>query len=280
MKGLYKPDIHRSLHLVSASFIIVVSAYYLVLIFHIRNPIISAVREGIFSPISSPILYTYLIFIALPLAMKGVYLWKGIHRNNVRGRILSVMYATVAAVAVQGVFLIAMIAGHFGANILESEYYKETRTFWAALGLALAWWGFTWPLRRYRLLEWETLKNLKGVPILSPLFCFGVPALFTTNFAPLSIPTTDKVIFTSLSVLSGFLFAAFLVFLAFHEHRVSEPPATEILVGKADRNVPAGHEIYVKRVTRIGFLIFGAATYLLTLALVDVSLAAAGAAMG
>lgn len=157
------------------------------------------------------------------------------------------------------------------SKIFKSQYWQDSHWFWVS-AIVLLIFGHTFSLMRSSgLISWKMLQDIKAIPIISPVFCFGAPALWSSNLAYASLSRSLISAYSTLSILAGVLFLVYLVAFGVLNHRFSEENKNEepaILAPDGSRvsEVSRGEVI----ATNICFAIFGVGLYVFVVVLVDV----------
>jgi hypothetical protein len=77
-------------------------------------------------------------------------------------------------------------------------------------------------LKHFGLIRWKLLTDLKAIPIVSPVFCFGGPALWPKNLGYASLDPKSLFIYSTLTIISGTIFLCYLLVFAALNQRFSE----------------------------------------------------------
>ncbi len=127
-------------------------------------------------------------------------------------------------------------------------------------------------LQSKRLVSWNMLQDLKTIPIVSPVFCFGAPVIWANNLAYASLPKETLSIYNTLSISSGTLFLAYWVAYATFNHRFDESKDKSTALGllRSDGQPLTAAASNAELPTWICLSVFAAALYLFALLLVDV----------
>jgi hypothetical protein len=276
LRYLLTPRPTRPARALSAAAIITVLAYYAVILFHRLDLVAALVRSGI--PLF--VIYPLLMLPALGAKM-GVVLWDRGSRAVLNPRGFLLLSSGFALVFVASILAVVWIV-HRVPRWLSDSYWGVHHWVWTGVTLAalLAYVGVA--LYRYARIDWQLLDDLKAIPIVSPVFCFGAPSLWarTDSFGALTglSPATVRT-YSVLAYASGVVFLVYLVCYAIMRPRpASETYASPILVdqtGQPARNTVSNTE----RQASVCLLIFAAALYLFLLAIVD-SLALGTFALG
>ena len=265
LRYLLTPGSTRPARALSAAAIISVLAYYAVIMFHRLDLVGALVRSGI------PLLVIYPL-LALPAlgAKMGVVLWGG-SRALLKPRGFLLLSSGFAAVFVASILAVVWIV-HRMPGLLSGRYWVVHHWVWTGVTLAalLAYVGVA--LYRYARIDWQLLDDLKAIPIVSPVFCFGAPSLWARTDSFGALTGLSPAIVRTYSVLayaSGVVFLIYLVCYAILRPRpANESYASPILVdqtGEPVRNTVSNTE----RQASVCLLIFAAALYLFLLAIVD-----------
>jgi hypothetical protein len=147
--------------------------------------------------------------------------------------------------------LVVLAISYFGPRITRTPYFEHSHLFWICVGLSIVFYSIYRRLVEFDWLKWEALSDIRAIPSVSPAFCFGMPVLFKSNIAPIKIDNASFNWYIALSFASGLLFLIYLVYFAINNHAIN--------AGRQSRS----------QVTGTGFILMGAAMFLLLLATFD-----------
>lgn len=254
-----------NLRISSISFLLVLLIYYAIIIFHVdiqtfeRSPILIS-------------LISYAPFVLFPLALKGGYfLYRGYKGEPWKMAVKTIFLMTLYIAIFQGAAVIAITIAEFSSLISASAYYQSYRTLWIAIALFVCFYIVYFWLAHYDLIKWQALNDLKVIPFASPIFCFGMPFIIKNNTSPISLDAATFNKYIILSFFAGLLFIIYILAYAFNNHKITGQAQTiSSLIFEGFENTPQQVlDRYVRSATRLCFGLFGIATYLLVLAILD-----------
>src|SRR5262245_21556828 len=97
-----------------------------------------------------------------------------------------------------------MLARRLG-SFLGSHYWAEAQWFWIALLLFLVFGYVALVLKMYGLYSANVLREIRAIPVVSPLFCFAGPKFFLDNVQKFGVPAGNLRVHAILMVLAGVL---------------------------------------------------------------------------
>ena len=208
----WRKEVSLHIHSLSAAVLVVMGAVYAVAFFQLPDA-----RSWLKSLAGSREVFVYNLFastafIIATMTVKTGALWilgpKANRWKFVKQSFFAVSFYLVfiGSAAVSITLLSSRVQG-----ILSSTYWDRSHWFWQALFIALALTFVGMVLHRYRLLTPEVLKDLRTIPIVSPLFCFAGPKYLLDNFEKFGIPQNNLKIHSLLLISAGLLFLASLV---------------------------------------------------------------------
>lgn len=276
--GNYAKDKSFNVRAASYSLTFLLALYYAVVLFHLPYPFMNLRSGSIEWGTALPFLYIWFLFVLGGLGMKGGYLLRASKRGTPLRQSLSVVgVTTFYLIGFQGLMLLALAAATYGPQLLGSAYFQRSHLFWMAVMLAVACYPIPKMLRRYQLIRWQTLSDLKALPFASPAFCFGLPVLLKSNISPLPIAANLLATYAILSFVSGTIFLIFLIYYALASNFVMRDPPAQgglALTPELARQRSDVRDQQIDRLTISGFALIGTATFLVMLAVIDLLIVA------
>lgn len=188
-------------------------AYYTIILFHWHYLLSYLTQHSLFS---SGIIYISLL---LPMIlMKGGFIFYDRKKPKAES------FKTVAAISFYilltlSLGLFVVLAAKWLRQLLTTPYWHNAHLFWVAISLFLVLGYGYLLLYKFRLISWELLVDLKAVPIVSPIFCFGGPKLWADNLPFLAQNRELQSIYTVTSITAGVLFLIYLILFAIFNNR-------------------------------------------------------------
>lgn len=258
----------KAFHVRTLSFAVflTISFYYAVIAFHWAY--ITRWLAGLSIPVLG-----YALLISFTIAMKGGMFIRIYSRQDrgtkARNAVLLVsFYLAIAVTTVSG----AVWASQSLRGFFSSGYWQSARWFWTSSVLFIVFAIIGYVLQSKRLVSWNMLQDLKTIPIVSPVFCFGAPVIWANNLAYAKLPKETLSIYNTLSISSGTLFLAYWVAYATFNHRFdkSKDKSTALGLLRSDGQPLTAAAPNAELPTWICLSVFAAALYLFALLLVDV----------
>jgi len=155
--------------------------------------------------------------------------------------------------------------------LLKTTYWERSHWFWVSLIIFIVFGIGAMVMWEKNLISWKMLQDLKTIPLVSPIFCFGAPVLWTKNLAYASLDPNLISVYSTLSVLAGVIFLAYLTVFGVLNHKFAnrvEPNFSVIL--SADGTPVSADPKNDTIATNICFSLFGIGLYIFVVVLVDV----------
>lgn len=258
----------KSLHIQTLSFALFLGLliYYGVIIFHWQFIL------GIITRLSIPAVSLVALWL-FPIALKFGVVEFQVHRNqSSRKKALNaiklVSFYLFVFLSIVG---IAVKSNIWLSHLFNSQYWQNSHWFWICTVVFLVFgiiWLFIW---QNGLISWDMLQDLKGIPIVSPIFCFGAPSLWTNNLAYASLDRSLLVTYSTLSILAGVIFLFYLVVFGIMNHKLSKKEETKnIAILGLDEKPLSKTSNDMSTATIICLAIFGIGLYILSIVLVSV----------
>ena len=222
--------------------------------------------------LSVPVL-GYALLTSFTIAIKGGMFIRIYSRQDrgtkARNAVILVSFYLAIALTTVGA---AVWASEWLRDFFSTAYWQSSRWFWISSVLLLIFAILGYVLQTKRLISWNMLQDLKAIPIVSPIFCFGAPVVWANNLAYASLPKEILSIYNTLSISSGALFLAYWVAYAACNHRFGESKGKSTSQGllRSDGEPLAAPSPTAEVPTWVCLSIFAAALYLFALLLVDV----------
>ncbi len=154
---------------------------------------------------------------------------------------------------------------------LNSEYWKRSHWFWESLVLLIIFSLSGIGLWKKNLISWEMLQDIKTIPIVSPVLCFGAPALWSKNIAYASLDSSLIETYSTLLILTGVIFLLYLVVFGLLNHKLSNQiQSNEPIILDANGNLFPTDKKNRTIATSVCFCLFCLGLYIFLVVLVDV----------
>ena len=261
----------ESFHIKSLSIgvLLALVAYYAVIVFH-WDEIINAVTHPHFAIISAAF---------LPSLIKGGLFFRLYRKQkSISKAIKSVAIITyylvgIAASAAAIIYLAGLLS-----RLISSSYWERTHWFWISISLFLIL-GYAYLLlKNFGLIRWKLLADLKAIPIVSPVFCFGGPVLWSKNLSYASLDPKLLSVYSTLTIISGAIFLCYLLVFAAFNQRFGEKKAADTehsLLYNAEGQIKVEQRISEPNATKFCLAILGAGLFSFLLVILDIVLALA-----
>ena len=272
---MYEPEKKYHLKSFSVAVLLLMTAYYAVALFHLPNPITLLRAGGWRWQIQIYVAAIYLGVILLGMTSKfGALFSFGARMSGPRKLLPAFLTISFYLIAL-GIFSLAvvLIAAHF-SSLITSTYWQNSHWFWVALLVFLAYGALGLLIGRFGLFQWQALRNLKAIPVVCPVFCFGGPHFLAENLRQLGVQDSLIRTYSILMFLAGFLFLVYWLFFALIDHRYeSNDESGE--PHRRRRRWPVYHSRNAplsERPIYLGFGLFGFPMYVVTVVLLDAAL--------
>ncbi len=263
----------KSFHVRTLSFgvFLALAFYYAVVAFHWQY-LATWVR------LTGPVV-GYTVLIAFTGIVKGVMAIRiySLQRSGVKA-LNAVILVSFYLAAALGVLGLALWLAHWLQSLFSTTYWAKAHWFWVSSLLLIAFVLLGYVIHRKKLVSWSMLQDLKAVPIVSPVFCFGAPVVWSNNLAYASLPKETLATYSSLSIVSGVIFLLYWIAYAIGNQKFGEihskgelSPAVELLSAKGTP-LPARTRPSPEVATWVCLGIFTVALWLFSVVLVDIVL--------
>lgn len=256
----------------STGLLIILIGYYSIVLFHLPNPIEIVVRHGLFSRIFAHYLAIFFIFSLFAAGGKSGAIVVGGYlsgkKPNLKQSFISISFFLVGLGAT--VLSIMLILRFIKKNITR-DYWNNSHWFWAGLFVFLFLSYVYIIIRKNGLFIKEALDNLKTIPIISPVFCFGGPVLFSKNLAFANLSQNGLLnVYSILSIIAGIIFLLFLVFYSFLKTSNQVKDSNKIILpNNVYSEINSGKN---KMLLNSSFITLGIGIFLFLFLLIDVTI--------
>jgi hypothetical protein len=169
---MYEREAKYHLRSFSAAVLLVMIAYYVIAAFHLPNPV-KVLRSGGWTLVVS--WYMWVIVLLGVVAKIGILFSFGTTISGPRKLIPALLTVSFYLVLLGAISLsLALVASKL-PSLLTSFYWRKSHWFWIGLLVFLAYGFFGLLIGRFGLFHWQALRNLKAIPVVCPVFCFGGP---------------------------------------------------------------------------------------------------------
>ena len=211
---MYRYRESSNLKSLSVGILLTLTAYYAVIVFHLNEilKIVAKSHYGIFA-----------VAFFMPGLIKGGLFLKVYRRQKSLSKALrSVTNITYCLIGIAGTIAAMIFVSGLLSKLLASAYWSRAHWFWISILLFLLL-GYSYLLlNRFGLVCWKLIADLKAIPIVSPIFCFGGPFLWSKNLGYASLDPSLLSKYSTITIISGVVFLCYLLVFAVLNHRYSE----------------------------------------------------------
>lgn len=259
----YKKSVH--VQALSLGVFLSLFAYYAIVVFHW-----DFISKWI-SSLSFPVLgYVGLTIFAASLKGGMALRIYRIQDSKEKAKRIVILVSFYLAVCLFSIGLLVKIS-EWLSSLFSGHYWQESHWFWIGLVIFIMFSILGFIIWRMGLLNWKMLQDLKAIPIVSPVFCFGAPVLWSKNLAFANLDAKLISSYSSLSILAGVIFLIYLVAFGVLNHKFSSTPQ-EMNSGIIDAtgNQISSNFVDKNTGTIACLLLFGLGLFFFLLVLVDV----------
>lgn len=206
----------------SGAFVLILVAYYAILLFHWNE--LDRLKLTILGLLPSTMKLGVAAIAALlsliPILLKFIFgsnLYS--NRRSVREVVDSIVRISFYVIIIIGLSFVLIFLGKLLISFFSNSYWDSAHFFWVALFIFLILGFAGLLLYKYGLISWQLLDDLKAIPIVSPIFCFGGPAFWSNNLKYASIDPKLITVYNSLSIVAGVIFIVYLALYAIFNQR-------------------------------------------------------------
>ncbi len=258
----YRESFH--LKTLSIGILLTLFVYYLAIVFH-WDEIVSTITNR----------RSFLIWAAiggfLPSLLKGGLVFK-IYKSQ------KSLSKAIRAILLISFYLIGLLAS-VGAiiaivtwlsTIISKTYWQRTHWFWVSVVLFLLFGYGYLLLRNFGFIKWQILQDLKTLPVVSPIFCFGGPYFWSQNLSYASLDPKLIAIYSTLTIFSGILFLFYLIVYTILNQKFEKPENNKHKIYISDDTTLDVKTLDEQKATNVCLLIFSIGLYIFLGVILDI----------